>query len=193
MGGSRGETTLRAFVALDPDGSSSRTIGRVSDRLRMGSGAPSATWTSAPKMHVTLAFLGDVTADAAVSLQPSLRSLAEGKTAPGPSAFRLGAFPSVQGARVVVAELLDDGEELATLAREVEMVAVKIGAVKEERPFRPHVTLARLKRPYDARKWLRPELAEGLAPCQVTHLTLYRSHLDADGATYVPLARFAFA
>jgi 2'-5' RNA ligase len=55
------------------------------------------------------------------------------------------------------------------------------------------VTLARLKRSYDARKWLRPELTEGVAPCQVTHLTLYRSHLRPEGAEYVPLARAAFA
>src|SRR5271169_6251356 len=90
---------LRAFVALDLDAASQRRIGRVSDRLRMGSGAPSAMWTPAPKMHVTLKFLGDIAAEVVTPLGQSLRPLAEGKPAPAPFAFRLDAFPSVKDAR----------------------------------------------------------------------------------------------
>ena len=108
MRGSQDET-LRAFVALELDAPSSRRIGRVSDRLRMGSGAPSATWTPAPKMHVTLKFLGDLAL-----------------------------------------------EDVAPLGQA-----------------------------------LRP-IAEGIAPCHLTHLTLYRSELEPEGANHVPLARFAF-
>jgi 2'-5' RNA ligase len=191
MGGGKGDT-LRAFVALDLDSTSVRRIARVSDRLRMGSGAPSATWTPPPKMHVTLKFLGQMEVDAVVPLGQSLRELAEGKPAPAPSAFRLEAFPSVQDARVVVVELVDEEKALAKLAAKVEKLARKVGMVEEDRPYRPHVTLARLKRPYDARKWLRPELTEGAGLCQVTHLTLYRSELEPEGALHVPLARFAF-
>lgn len=191
MGGSQLET-LRAFVALDLDAPSSRRIGRVSDRLRMGSGAPSATWTPAPKMHVTLKFLGELPVENVALLGNALRSLADGKPAPAPCSFRLDAFPAVQSARVVVAELLDEGRELADLAAKVEKLAPKQGVPQEDAPFRPHVTLARLKRPYDARRWLRPELAEGIAPCKMTHVTLYQSDLEAEGANYVPLARFAF-
>src|SRR5580658_7649929 len=114
MRGSQDET-LRAFVALDLDAPSSRRIGRVSDRLRMGSGAPSATWTPAPKMHVTLKFLGDLAVEDVAPLEQALRPIAEGKPAPAPCSFRLDAFPSVQDARVIVAELLDEAEELVKL------------------------------------------------------------------------------
>jgi 2'-5' RNA ligase len=159
----------------------------------MGSGAPSATWTPPTKMHVTLKFLGQMATDAVVLLGQSLRDLAEGKPAPAPSAFRLEAFPSVQDARVVVVELMDEDKTLEKLAAKVDKLARKLGVHEEERPYRPHVTLARLKRPYDARKWLRPELTEGSGLCQATHLTLYRSELEPEGAVHVPLARFAFA
>ncbi len=219
MGADKGEA-LRAFVALDLDASSLRRIGRVSDRLRMASGAPSAAWTPTLRMHVTLKFLGDIAPHMVEPIAQALRPLAEGKPAPAPSRFRLDAFPSVKDARIVVAELLDEDEALAKLAAKSEKLALKLVMadgtsaappqrgqdldgtsaaspqrgphLKEERAYRPHVTLARLKRPYDARKWLRPELADGVAACQVTHLTLYRSDLEGDAPTYVPLARFAF-
>jgi 2'-5' RNA ligase len=192
MGGGKGGDTLRAFVALDLDATSIRRIARVSDRLRMGSGAPSATWTPPPKMHITLKFLGQIAVDAVVPLGQSLRDLVDGKPAPPPSAVRLEAFPSVQDARVVVVELVDGENALSKLAAKVEKLARKVGVLEDERPYKPHVTLARLKRPYDARKWLRPELTEGAGLCQVTHLTLYRSELEPEGALHVPLARFAF-
>ena len=44
----------------------------------------------------------------------------------------------------------------------------------------PHVTLARLKRPYDSTRWLKPELAEAAGDFAASHLTLYRSELGAD-------------
>jgi 2'-5' RNA ligase len=57
------------------------------------------------------------------------------------------------------------------------------------------VTLARLKRPYDARRWLRSELADAAGEFTVSHLTLYRSDLGGGkegGSLYVPLARFEY-
>jgi 2'-5' RNA ligase len=188
----KGEETIRAFVALDLDGPSLRRVARVADRLRMGSSAPSATWTPPEKMHITLKFAGALPVDAAAPLGQSLRALAEGKVGPQPCALRLAAFPSVEGAHIVVVELEDAGGALAKLAERVEKLAAKHGVDKDERAFRPHVTLARLKRPYDARRWLRQELAAGAGDCRVEALTLYRSQLGPQGSTYVPLARFAF-
>ena len=190
MARDQGET-IRAFVALDLDAASVRRIGRLSDRLRMGSGAPSASWTPVANFHVTLKFLGDVHTDAAVSLGTVLAPLAAATRAPAPSAVRLDAFPSAQEARVVVVELLDETKDVANLAAKVEELASKLDVPKEDRPYRPHVTLAHTKRPYDARRWLRPELAEGTEACQTTHLTLYRSRSQAGGTVYVPIARFA--
>jgi 2'-5' RNA ligase len=188
-------TTLRAFVALDLDSMSARRIARVSDRMRMGSGAPSATWTPNTKLHVTLKFMGELPEDAVAPLGKALGPLAEGKPAPSPSTFRLDAFPRVADARVLVVELSDARGDLGKLADRVDKLAAKYGVAKEKRAFRPHVTLARLKLSYDARKWLKPELAEVAGELKATHLTLYRSILGQgeEGAEYVPLARWTFA
>jgi RNA 2',3'-cyclic 3'-phosphodiesterase len=189
---SKSRETLRAFVALDLDSTSVRRVARVADRLRMGSGAPSATWTLPTRMHVTLKFVAELPVDVASPLAESLRPLADGKTAPSPCTFRLDAFPAPANARVVVVELQDVSGELVKLAEKVDKLASKHGIAREERRFRPHVTLARLKRPYDARRWLRPELAENAGECKVVSLTLFRSELKSAGTEHVALARFEF-
>lgn len=183
---------LRAFVALDLDATSLRRVARVSDRLRMASGAPSATWTPADKMHVTLKFVETLSVDA---VEPMGRALLLALRAEGagalllPRRFTLQAFPRVSRASLVVIELLDEGGAIAKLAASVETIACEHGAPREKRRFRPHVTLARLKRPYDARKWLNPVLAD-VGECRFAQLTLYRSELSSRGSTYTPLAQF---
>jgi 2'-5' RNA ligase len=184
---------IRAFAALDLDSMSLRRVARVADRLRMSSGAPSATWTAPSKMHVTVKFMGELPLDAVESLGEAMRPLVEGHPAPPASPLRLAAFPRTADARVVVVELDDASGTMAALAEKIDKLAGKHGVPKEERRFRPHVTLARLKLTYDARRWLRPELTEGAGECRVTSLTLYRSDLGSDGSTYTPLARFEFA
>jgi|SRR5579859_1179963 len=192
MAAKKGET-MRAFVALDLDTMGLRRVARVADRLRMGSGAPSATWTAHAAMHVTLKFMGELPVKAAEPVAEGLRTLVEGKVAPPPSALALAAFPNAAKARIVVVELADASGALASLAERVEKLAAKHGVPKEDRVFRPHVTLARLKLAYDARRWLRPELTEGAGTCTAKTITLYRSHLEAEGAKYEVLARYAFA
>jgi 2'-5' RNA ligase len=184
---------FRAFVALDLSSISLRRVAQVAERLRMGTGAPSATWTPAAKMHITLKFIPALAAHAVVPLGRALRPLAEGKPAPSPCALRLTAFPAVEDARVVVAELCDTQGALAALAEKVDRLTAKYGVAREERRFRPHVTLARLKLAYDARRWLRPQLTDGGSECGAASLTLYRSQLGPGGSTYVPLARYDFA
>jgi 2'-5' RNA ligase len=184
--------TLRAFVALDLEAMSLRRVARVADRLRMGSGAPSASWTPAPKMHVTVKFLGEFPRPAIEALAQAIGRLALGKAAPRPGGFRLHAFPSLEAAEVVVALLDDPMGDVAKLAGRVDKLAGKHGVAPEKRAFRPHVTLARLKMPYDVRRWLRPELAPGTDACSVSRLTLFESQPGEHGATYLPLASFVY-
>lgn len=184
---------IRAFVALDLDATSLRRIVRTSDRLRMASGAPAATWTAGDKMHITLKFAEHLDVAAVAPIGQALRTLAEGKPAPAPCKVKLDAFPKMADARIVVAELVDASGEIAKLAASVDKLTAKHGVAKEDRPFRPHVTLARLKRPYDSRKWLRGDIADAAGECRCASLTLYRSELKPEGSLYIPLATFAFA
>ena len=192
--GAKGDT-VRAFVALDLDAMSMRRAVRVAERLRMASGAPSATWTPQSQVHVTLKFMGCLPATAVEPLGKALEALVDPKKAPLPGTCSLQAFPSIEEAEVIVVELTDPRGELAKLAAKIDKLAARHGVALEARAFRPHVTLARLKRPYDTRRWLKAELAEAAGELTAARLTLYRSDLGAgkDGASvYTPLAAFDY-
>jgi 2'-5' RNA ligase len=187
--------TLRVFAAMDLDAMSVRRVMRVSDRLRMASGAPSAAWTPSDRVHVTLKFMGDLPADAVGPLGAALEALVDPTKAPRPGACSLQAFPSIELAEVIVLELTDPDGDLARLARKLEKAAGRHGVAPETRAFRPHVTLARLKRPYDTRRWLRPGTADATAELSPSRLALYRSEPGAardGGSLYVPLVTFDF-
>ena len=126
-------------------------------------------------MHCTLSFFGDVD-DARLE---ELKALVEALpcTPIAVKATRLDAFSSPRRAHVVVLPLEDDG----SLARLHESTG------KEDRPYRPHLTLARLKKPEDLRRLIEgtPVSIEG----RIVGVTLYASVLGKDGPTYTPLAR----
>jgi RNA 2',3'-cyclic 3'-phosphodiesterase len=127
-------------------------------------------------MHCTLTFFGEVDDARLVELKTLVEGLPHGPIAV--KATRLDAFASPRKAHVVVLPLEDDG----SLARLHEAIGLK-----EDRPYRPHLTLARLKKPEDLRTLVEstPVSIEG----RVVGVTLYESVLGKNGPTYTPLAR----
>jgi 2'-5' RNA ligase len=150
-------------------------------------------------MHVTVKFAGELPTDAVEPLGAELAPLAASYSGPPAYPLRLDAFPNAHHGRVVVLELVDASGALAELAAAIDERFAAYGVPREERPFRPHVTLARLKRPCDARHWLGLTSDPGSShagdatTARITALTLYRSVLGANGSSYVALARHALA
>jgi 2'-5' RNA ligase len=122
--------------------------------------------------HVTLKFLGAVPVAAVPQVLAAVESLAG--QAVGVKVTGFVGLPRAAYARVVAAEIADDEH----LARWAEQLAERFGP--EDRPFRPHVTVARSRRPIRFRRYELPE------PLRVRLEApgLYRSHLDASGARY---------
>jgi 2'-5' RNA ligase len=92
----------------------------------------------------------------------------------------------------VVAELADPGGRVTELARRISEASEKLGVSLEERAFRPHVTLARLRRPTDVRDWLAHATLEGVT-LRFDELRLYESVLHPQGSRYSVLGRAEFA
>lgn len=143
----------RLFVALD-----------VSDDVRavltaLRTELDGARWTKSEQLHCTLRFLGDTPEDGLADLEAVLAAI----DTPPPLALRLDgltAFPSRRRPRVLVVHIAPT-DEMTGLQQRIESAVQRLGFEPEPRPFRPHVTLARLKRA-DARAvhdWLRTPLA----------------------------------
>jgi RNA 2',3'-cyclic 3'-phosphodiesterase len=135
-------------------------------------------------LHVTLAFLG-WRDDSAVE---RIGAAAIAQAGPlDPVTTRAALWLPKRRPRVLTVELDDPAGGLAALQRRVSDAMVDAaGYVPEDRPFLPHVTVARVRRGQRApRDELPPPPELAFTP---TRVTLYRSQLGREGARYEPLA-----
>ena len=138
--------------------------------------------TSADKIHLTLAFLGDQPADRI----PALHHLADGIRAPGfvLSLDEIGYFRRT-GINWLGASAPQTG--LAALHAQLALTLHAGGFPVDERPYAPHLTLAR-----GSKTGLRRRLPEPIG-WPVSSFALVASELGSGGPTYRTLAEWRLA
>ncbi|MGW1342658.1 RNA 2',3'-cyclic phosphodiesterase [Kribbella sp. NPDC002412] len=112
-------------------------------------------WAADEHWHITLAFLGEVPDWKTDELGERLERAAKRQPPFELQLTGAGAFPGVPDARVLYAGVRDETESLKHLAMTTRAAANRAGVSVEGRKFTPHVTLARLRRPVDATRWVR--------------------------------------
>jgi 2'-5' RNA ligase len=179
---------IRSFLAIELPGSILRKIGEVQGSLR--SSRADVRWTNPEAIHLTLKFFGNIEES---RIDPILKSI-EGpiqNTQPFSLKVRgVGAFPHLKNPRVIWIGLVDESEALTTLQKQIEIYLEKIGFQREDRPFRPHLTLGRMKSSRG-----KEELAEGMERYRekefgdfgVERMVLFKSDLKPSGPIYTPL------
>lgn len=157
----------RLFVAVWPDVAVRAVLSGLPRPAAVG-----VRWTRPEQWHVTLEFLGVATPDPVVEALGQLRSPPISATL-GPTVQRLGGS--------VVCVPVDGLDGLAA-----SVTGLVGGGGRQSRPFRGHLTLARLR---DRARC--PLIGEAVcASWLVDEVALVRSTLDRHGATYDVLARF---
>jgi RNA 2',3'-cyclic 3'-phosphodiesterase len=140
------------------------------------------------QLHVTLAFIGEVGAAKASAARAVVSSVPAGV---GGCAEISGFLmrPSARKARVVSLDL-DDREGVFAALFERVMGGLEVAGVmaREKRPFRPHLTIARLRVPGP----VQPRSESGRAAYAVESVCLYRSELTREGARYSVVTRAVF-
>jgi RNA 2',3'-cyclic 3'-phosphodiesterase len=167
----------RLFIAIDvPDGLKEKATA-------MCNGVASARWVPASQLHLTLRFIGD--ADEAL-----FREIAGSLDLVDSPVFDLtfrgtGCFPGPRRPRVLWIGM-EESQPLLSLQRRIEEAVVAAGVVPEERPFSPHLTLARLKEPSrgDVERFLRQNESFAAPPFAVREFHLYSSRLSPKGAIH---------
>jgi RNA 2',3'-cyclic 3'-phosphodiesterase len=186
---------VRLFLALDLDAATKSAIAASTAGLRAQ--APDFSWTPEHKLHLTLRFLGEQPEHVPGMIAPATQAVAMAHR-PFPMQLRqVGAFPNFRRARVVWIGVEPDAR-LELLHHDVELACDRLGFGLEGRPFRPHVTLARVRgaasedvmRPF-ARLAKRVDLDREV---MVEQIDLMHSRPSAHGSTYerlhaAPLAR----
>ncbi|MEZ4399516.1 MAG: RNA 2',3'-cyclic phosphodiesterase [Kofleriaceae bacterium] len=186
-------TAVRLFVGVPVALGVSRALAGACETLarRARGGGLTLAWVPPARYHVTVAFLGG----ARPEVVPAVRAaLAEVARAARPFRFRcerLGAFASPERATVVWAGIDDASGDLARLAHEAGAAMADLGFATDPRPYRPHVTLARLKAPEPVSEVLLPLSEQVFGESRCDALTLYESSLVANGYEYGVIAREA--
>jgi 2'-5' RNA ligase len=186
---------MRLFIAIEMNRSIEEASREVIDELRDRAArlAPRARITRAmpERLHVTVRFIGETDEARGLAVRSAL-----GPTIDAPvfdvTVEGVGAFPPKGPPRVFWAGLTEGRSGIIDVERAVSARLESIVAA-DERPYSPHLTLARVKDPAGIR---REELLEGLAGKQfgrvhVDAITLFESRLSRNGPTYVPLQRTA--
>jgi 2'-5' RNA ligase len=89
-----------------------------------------------------------------------------------------GAFPDAVAARVLWAGVrTDDDEELARLAAGCRTAATTHGVPTPRERFRPHLTVARSRQPFEATRWIRVLDTYRSADFAIDRIALVASHL----------------
>lgn len=129
---------MRLFVAVTPSSEALRDLDDALTSLRAEQ-VDALRWTSADTWHLTLTFLGEVTEEQRADLEPRLERAARRHRPLMLSLGRGGHF----GSHVVFAGVDGDVSDLGSLAASVAAAARRSGIDVDERPYRPHLTLAR--------------------------------------------------
>lgn len=166
---------LFAALAIPPD------IGRALQTRQVG--IEGARWRPLEALHVTLRFYGEVRQDVARDLDAELVALTarplEIKLA-GAGSF--GEGPDIHAVWAGVAP----NPELERLAAACETAARRVGLKPEKRHYRPHVTLAYLRRPDPAEvaAWVQANNLLKSPPIPIDRFGLYSSTLGGEGSHY---------
>ena len=181
---------MRSFIAIEIPEAIKKQMAEAQDRLK-GSGVE-ASWTRPEGIHLTLKFLGEIPAALVPDIEQALSGAVSGR-----GRFRLavggvGAFPNANNARVAWIGLSGDLDPLTRLQEAVEDAMARLGMDRENRAFKPHLTLARVKYIRSRDQW-RKALDEirdiKLPEFEVTGVSLMKSELNRSGAVYTEIAK----
>lgn len=178
--------SIRAFLAVDLNRAVRETLTEFQNQV--ASILP-VKWVSPKSMHLTIKFLGDIEHEQITVLQNVLRDVTKGSEQFSLTIKGLGGFPSLQKPRVLWAGVAGDVDHLEVLVSCVESALNPLGYGQEDRPYRPHLTLSRIKSHarqighiFETSEVLKKEWMFGSVI--INRLCLFQSQLTPNGATY---------
>jgi 2'-5' RNA ligase len=195
---------MRIFIGIDLDPEVRTRIERFLEGVE--GFAPDARWVRTESLHLTLKFIGEQTPEQVEAITERLRRVEN-------SAFEIraggyGFFPTAKAPHVFWIGI-HAGPQLAELAESIDIATAELGIPREDRPYSPHLTLARAGagrrlgsakgRKADAPNAIFAVLEKRLAAIgeldfgtmTANEFILYQSQLSPAGSKYTKLQRIA--
>lgn len=177
---------MRLFIALPLSSSVENNLAVIIDKLKSYGGK--VKWVTPEQIHITVRFLGETEKGQAPLIKKMLDKVASKYDSFDLSIDRIGGFPNLNKPRVIWTGFTDNDQIniMARMVKEVEYDIRRLGFEPDEKRFRPHLTLGRVK------------ISEGLddlletiksfqmkpIPVKLDKLRLYKSTLTSQGPIY---------
>lgn len=185
---------VRSFIAIELPDEVKAALSRIQSRLKSGGQFP-VKWVDPYSIHLTLKFLGNV---AVARLEEITRATAEASQGIPPFLLEvrnLGVFPNPRKTQVIWVGLGGDIDRLSQLQRHLESGLTPLGFAPENRPFTPHLTLARVRERASPEE--RQNMGQLIAGTRlettheihVNEVILMKSQLTREGAIYHQISR----
>lgn len=190
-------TLTRTFIAVELGEDARSALQQRIARLQRS--LPGVRLADPASLHLTLAFLGELDDERLSTVIDIACTAASASGAFTLSLGELGTFGSRQAPRVIWTGVTGDVAPLLALQQRLALGLEALGFPREERPFSPHLTLARLKQPLppdiigqlDALRQAQIPQAEH-ATFAVDHIAVMKSELTRAGARYMRLRACPF-
>jgi len=180
--------TIRTFIAVELPQEIQDGLQKLQSDLRIS--MPDVRWTKHSNIHLTLKFLGDVQVSRIDSISRILGDVADQFSPFTMGLAGIGAFPNSRKPRIVWAGIEKGADRLVEMAKMIESSMQKVGFKREKHPFRPHLTIGRirqLRNPEIMRETLDRSLVGELGEFAVDRISFIKSQLDPAGSIYTTI------
>jgi 2'-5' RNA ligase len=179
---------IRSFLAIELPKPILRKIEEVQGDLRLT--RADVRWVNPEKIHLTLKFFGDIEES---RIDPIVKSIEKPVKNTLPFSLKVrgvGAFPQMKNPRVIWMGLVEEREALSSLQKQIETQLEEIGFQPEDRSFRPHLTLGRMRSSRgkgDLAGRIEKYKEEEFGDLHVERVVLFKSDLKPTGPIYTAL------
>jgi len=184
---------MRTFIAIEIPSEVKSALAALQDELRRA--GADVSWTRPENIHLTLRFLGEVDERRIGEVEKvCVASAAEFR----PFTLSLndtGVFPNARQPRVLWAGLAGEIEKAVEMRKRINDGLALIGFEREDKDFRPHLTIGRVKSTKKTRELLAIAEARQVPALSfvVTEIVLMKSELHPAGARYTPIAKVSLS
>lgn len=180
---------IRAFVAVEISSEAKNEIERIIKYLKTSK--IEAKWVDPAVMHGTLKFLGSVEIENIYNIAFRMRDILSKMDPFKISLSAIGTFPENKHPRAVWVGIDDKKRVMEKLHIEINKLIKEEGIISENRTFKPHITLCRIKSPKNTPRLSGLIKAVKILPIVsfISEIVIFRSDLSPEGAVHTPLCK----
>jgi 2'-5' RNA ligase len=184
-------TSWRLFCAFELTDSLRARIQQHIHKLRDAIPDVAASWSRPENIHLTVKFFGNVDPARVPVISAAAERVVQEFAPIQIAVGNTGVFPRPSRPQVLWIGVEDSSGKLLELQQQLENQFAGEGFQKEDRAFRPHLTIARVRKPQGASRLGHTHLGMTFsnAPLTLMELILFRSELSSKGSQYTALSR----